>query len=166
MKKFIHVALVILAFLAMGVVYRSTFTSPKPFGWKPIIHDAGGRKTITTRDTSEAFTIEQTRGLITLWMDGSTAGLSPASDSCLTVYLLLKNKETSNWGKYHKGTDPTRLDSVARGLINQSNGAVANSDVYFKLASRAEWSWADSAKIVVVIGTSDKLDLLMWAGGQ
>jgi hypothetical protein len=98
-------------------------------------------------------------GAVTLWFLGDTtaAAVKEAnqSDSCLTVYLALKNNETNVWGGLYSETTTgyTKLDTVDRAYIN-TGGTVCP---YMVLAKEDAWAVADSAKFMFGIGKTDSL---------
>lgn len=103
--------------------------------------------------------IEGYDGAVLLWFLGDTTGASVASgnqsDSCLTVYMSLKNNEIGVWGGLYSETTAgyTKLDTVDRAYINVA-GTVAP---YMVLANEDAWAHADSVKFSFQIGTSDSL---------
>ena len=99
-------------------------------------------------------------GAVTLWflMDTTGASVKAAnqSDSCMTVWLQLKNKELNVWGGYYSETTSgyTVLDTIDRAYINVA-GTVCP---YMILAEETSWAAADSARFGFVIGVSDSLN--------
>jgi hypothetical protein len=99
-------------------------------------------------------------GAVTLWflMDTTGASVKAAnqSDSCMTVWLQLKNKELNVWGGYYSETTSgyTVLDTIDRAYINVA-GTVCP---YMILAEETSWAAADSARFGFVIGVGDSLN--------
>jgi len=125
-----------------------------------IYGEDGARKNFVGADTSDAFLLTEFAGANTLWFDPDTVGCG-APDSCLTVSLLLRNKNTGQWGAFYTGA---RLDTVARSVVNVPAGA--NSNFYMNLPVFNNYQWADSAKIAYGIAADDSLNLASYVGGQ
>ena len=100
-------------------------------------------------------------GAVTLWFLGDTTGVSEKeaglSDSCLTVYLALKNKETNLWGGLYSETTTgyTKLDTIDRAYINGAGDICP----YMVVATEDAWAVADSAKFMFGLGTGDSLNV-------
>lgn len=165
MKKFLLLFLMFvttIAFCQQGVIEQ-----PRFFDSKLILSTAGGFKTVTTADTTDAIDMSRYRGAITLFFLADTVGNTPVSDSCLTITPLLKNKQSGEWFR-HGGVSV--IDTLDRGLINVASTFGAEKGwpqgVYYKLPLSNAWSVADSAKFAIGIGFADVLELMIWIEGQ
>jgi len=113
-----------------------------------------------TGQYSSAFSTFGYDGAVTVWflMDttGATVIGSNQSDSCMTVWLQLKNKEINIWGGYYSETTTayTVLDTINRKFINVG-GTIAP---YLILPEETAWAVADSARFGFVIGVGDSLN--------
>ena len=103
--------------------------------------------------------IEGYDGAVLLWFLGDTTAASVKSagqsDSCLTVYMALKNNEIGVWGGFYSETTTnyTKLDTIDRAYINVA-GTVAP---YMVLAKEDSWAHADSVRFMFGLGKNDSL---------
>ena len=112
-----------------------------------------------TMQNGTVVSLEGYDGAVLLWFLGDTTGASvdaaQQSDSCLSVYMALKNNEIGVWGGLYSETTTnyTLLDTIDRAYINVA-GTVAP---YMVLADEDAWAHADSVRFMFQIGTSDSL---------
>lgn len=112
----------------------------------------------TTPTWSDAFPISFMEGATTLFFNTDTTASTLAanlSDSCLTVFLQIKDN-TIGWTSYYNDTNTyTRLDSIARSVVNTSG--THDFRINLPNISASAWSPGDSARVGITIGTGDKM---------
>jgi hypothetical protein len=135
---------------------------PEVFGWKAIFHTDGAPQSIGAsdgQDTSLAFLLSHFRGAVTLWLDPDSTG-GNGIDSCATIRLQLRNKNTGEWGNHYS---TNKLDTIARTIFNVGP---SGEDIYFPLPDFDQFSWADSGRILTEVGHGDATLLHGFIGGQ
>jgi hypothetical protein len=172
MKKIVLLILISTIFaFGQGTVK----TMPQPHDWLRIYDGVLGD--YGNQDTTSAFAIKGWDGVVTLVIETDTTGAdnSGASDSCLTVYLQLYRLYTypstgvseGDWMGHYSAADTfqTKIDTIARSYINKAGKAFYMNPAV-KLNTNGEWSWADSARFILSIGTGDSLTTKVDIGGQ
>jgi hypothetical protein len=172
-----RIILLILILTVWAFSQGTVKTMPQPHDWLRIYDGVLGD--YGNQDTTSAFAIKGWDGVVTLVIETDTTGASVLvanqSDSCLTVYLQLYRKyiypanqvTEGDWMSYYSSTDVNKIkiDTVARSFVNAvGNTLYMNPAV--KLNSNGEWSWADSARFILSIGTGDSLTAKIDVGGQ
>ena len=164
MKKTILGIVIFMLLLGLSYAQEQVSARVHEYGWT-VLRDGGKAGLYTTADTL-SFPIKHYRGSVVYWADfDTTGGGSSQSDSCVSLYLELYNETAGGWGKYYSSSESTLLDTIDRALCNVDEDDI---DIYVPLAqfNTEQWAWADSARIIEVIGTSDKLGGSRYVGGQ
>lgn len=110
----------------------------------------------TTPVWSDAFSIRNIEGATVLFFNTDTTDVvreANESDSCMTVFLQIKDNDIG-WTRYYTDANAyTRLDSVNRDIVNTAGA----NDFRIHLAEFTAWGSGDSARVGVTIGTGDTL---------
>ena len=156
--------LLILVLLSIALFAQTTKTIPNTRSSLTIM-DAVTATGATTPVWSNAFPITFMEGATAIFFNSDTTGASVAaanqSDSCMTVFLRVKDNTIGWTGLYNESTVYTRLDSVARSISNTGG----THDYRINLADFTAWGAGDSAAIGVTIGVGDSLKVTITRQG-
>lgn len=118
----------------------------------------------TTPTWSSAFPVTLMEGATALFFNCDTSTVvreANESDSCLTLFLQVKDN-TIGWTSYYNdATTYTRLDTVARTIANTSG----THDFRVNLADFTAWGPGDSARVGITIGVGDTMSVTITRQG-
>jgi len=129
---------------------QAVITRPYDWGWEKIIDGS----TMTSADTSTAFTISKLYGNTTLWFKINSVD-SIKSD--VTVKFQLYNAETDGWGDYLSGNTLTTISS---------SEIAAGNEFYIKMTDYDAWAWGSKGRIILSVSSTSSFNYDVYRGGQ
>ena len=162
MRAFVFILLMTAYVFAQGTVK----TRPESHDWKTV--QDGWIVGATAGVNSSAFSPKQWFGVTTLFVKGDTTraiaySATNQSDSALTIGYQLKNNNLG-WGTAWDSDSYSALVTMTSARINQDGNSYYWINIPYETSQK--WAWADSARFVFIIGTSDSLNLRVDVGGQ
>ena len=156
--KFIFIALILMIAIAFG--QGPNVMSQPPTTDSYTLWSSSTITGSTTPSWCTVFPLDYKWGSATLFLKTDTTDASVASgnqsDSCLTVFLQIKDK-TLGWSRYYDDTNAyTRLDSIARTIVNVGGTNIVRMNLA-DVTSNKQWTVGDSGRVGITIGTSDSL---------
>ena len=91
--------------------------------------------------------------MITVWLDFDSTTGNPGD---VTVTLQLYNWDTAQYGNYYDGSS---ICAVSASILTSATG------IYIDLGSQSAWSWADEARLGVVL-SSGTCVMNIYVGGK
>lgn len=111
-------------------------SQPRSYDWIKIASGVVG----SSSDTTDAFTINQRWGALTLWIQ-PTAVATPGN---VEVKIQLYNRRTQTWGWFYSATD-TLVATVPESRLSTTIGVY----VLPSAETTVLWGWADQARFII-----------------
>ena len=147
--------LIVLVALFSFAFAQDVSTRPSVFGSKVVLDDAGGKKTITTSDTTDAFVLKSHRGAVTAFvsLDSTVATTDAELIEKLWIDYEVYSEATGLWHSHWKGT-------------LQDSSSVLNGEFAVQLPDLNSFKWGDQGRLIFSMNNGEKVDILVGIGGQ